>query len=72
VGIASINDPFFFDSDAVTQGAPIVIEGVPADAPVPEPSSLVLWALGGIVLFGFQTRLQLCRFSSGLHRITAR
>lgn len=59
VGIASINDPFFFDSDPVSRGAPIVIEGAAVDGAVPEPSSLVLCALGGMALLGFRKRVPL-------------
>jgi hypothetical protein len=38
IGIASINDPFFFDTDPVMPGVPLIIEATP----IPEPSSLAL------------------------------
>ncbi len=50
LGIASINDPFFFDSDPVTPGIPVVFEFVPAS--VPEPSTLVLVSGGGLAVLG--------------------
>ena len=56
VGIASINDPFFFSTDPVTQGAPVLFETAPADASAPEPGSLVLAGLGLMVTLGAQAR----------------
>ena len=48
VGIASINDPFFLDTDPVTPGAPAVI--VNSDAGAPEPGSMGL--VGGALVLG--------------------
>ena len=45
IGIASINDPFFLDSDPVVQGAPVFITTAAAND-VPEPSAFALLAAG--------------------------
>jgi len=42
VGIASINDPFFFDTDPVQPGSPISISSVDVTATAPEPSAFLL------------------------------
>ena len=47
VGIASINDPFFFDTDPVTAGAPITVPNAIVGS-VPEPGSLGL--VGGALV----------------------
>ena len=50
VGIASINDPFFFESDPVQSGAPVVIDGAEAAAPEPGPAVLLMGAAAGGLL----------------------
>lgn len=45
VGIASINDPFFLDSDPVRSGVPVVLRS-DATSEVPEPGALWLVAAG--------------------------
>ena len=46
LGIAAINDPFFFDTDPIAPGAPVRIEGLAVSA-VPEPqTTALLW--GGL------------------------
>jgi PEP-CTERM motif len=56
VGIASINDPFFFDSDPVTAGAPYTISSLPVATPVPEPGTLALAASAALVVLARRGR----------------
>ncbi len=54
VGIASINDPFFFDGDPVTPGIPVIFEFVSAS--VPEPSTLALMGITGMAFCAWAVR----------------
>jgi hypothetical protein len=62
VGIASINDPFFFDTDPVSPGPAIsIIAGEPTPNATPEPATF--WLIGG-ALVGLGLRLR----SAGVRR----
>jgi hypothetical protein len=54
VGIAAINDPFFFDTDPITPGAPVSFEGLVVSA-VPEPQTSAL-LVGGLAFLGLRSR----------------